>query len=210
MPGVLDIKRATVYRGETRVFEELSLDIAVGEHTAILGPNGAGKSTLLKLLSRELSPVPREDGYVRLFGREQWDVWDLRARLGIVSHDLHHRYSDEVRGTDVVLSGYYASVGTYDHQRFTPAQRHRADHVMDELGVTSHKDRMFAELSAGEQRRFLLGRALVHDPGVLILDEPTGGLDLNACFRYLEIVRRLIRDGKTIILVTHHIHEIPP
>ena len=65
-------------------------------------------------------------------------------------------------------------------------------------------------MSTGEQRRFLLGRALVHDPGVLFLDEPTSGLDLKACFEYLAIVRRLMGEGKTVVLVTHHIHEIPP
>ncbi len=69
---------------------------------------------------------------------------------------------------------------------------------------------MFAEMSTGEQRRFLLGRALINDPDTLVLDEPTSGLDLKACFQYLAIVRGLMQDGKTIILVTHHIHEIPP
>jgi iron complex transport system ATP-binding protein len=81
---------------------------------------------------------------------------------------------------------------------------------MERLAVTSLKDRMFDHISTGEQRRFLLGRALVHDPGALVLDEPTSGLDLKACFDYLAIVRRLMAEGKTIVLVTHHLHEVPP
>jgi iron complex transport system ATP-binding protein len=81
---------------------------------------------------------------------------------------------------------------------------------MDILGVAELADRTFAAMSTGEQRRFLLGRALVNDPDALILDEPTSGLDLKSCFHYLNIVRRLMRSGKTVILVTHHIHEIPP
>jgi iron complex transport system ATP-binding protein len=81
---------------------------------------------------------------------------------------------------------------------------------MEILGVAELKDRTFAAMSTGEQRRFLLGRALINDPDALLLDEPTSGLDLKACFQYLEIVRGLIQAGKTIILVTHHIHEIPP
>jgi iron complex transport system ATP-binding protein len=89
--NIVDIKHVAVYRSDTKVFTDLSLEIPMGCHTAILGPNGAGKSTLLKLLSRELHPVHREGSYVRLFGQEQWNVWTLRTRLGIVSHDLQHQ-----------------------------------------------------------------------------------------------------------------------
>jgi iron complex transport system ATP-binding protein len=76
--------------------------------------------------------------------------------------------------------------------------------------VAALHSRTFATMSTGEQRRFLLGRALINDPDTLLLDEPTSGLDLKACFQYLDFVRGLMRAGKTVILVTHHIHEIPP
>jgi len=208
--NVVDIHHVAVYRGDTQVFTDLSLEIPLGCHTAILGPNGAGKSTLLKLLSQELYPVHRDGSYVRLFGQERWSVWALRARLGIVSHDLQHQYLDHVRGTDIVLSGRYASIGVYKHQRFNQQDRLRAAQIIEELGVTHLKNRMFSEMSTGEQRRFLLGRALIHQPSALIFDEPTSGLDLKACLQYLDIVRNLMHQGKTIVLVTHHIHEIPP
>ncbi len=210
MSHIIEINDATVYRGQTRVFDRLSLTITGGCSTAILGPNGAGKSTLLKLLSRELYPVRRAGSYVRLYGRERWDVWELRAHLGIVSNDLQQQYSANALGVDVVLSGYYSSIGTWKHQQFDAGQRAQADEVMQRLGVSALRGRTFATLSTGEQRRFLLGRALVSNPDTLVLDEPTSGLDLNACFQYLNIVRRLIQDRKTVVLVTHHIHEIPP
>jgi iron complex transport system ATP-binding protein len=210
VPNIVEIKHVSVYRGDTEVFTDFSLEIPVGCHTAILGSNGAGKSTLLKLLSRELHPVHREGSYVRLFGQEQWNVWTLRTRLGIVSHDLQHQYLDHVRGIDIVLSGRYASIGVYSHQQFSDDDRTRAAQLIGELGVRHLKDRKFAEMSSGEQRRFLLGRALIHEPSALILDEPTSGLDLKACMQYLDIVRHLIHQKKTIVLVTHHIHEIPP
>lgn len=208
--NIIDVQNAAVYRGRNLVFSDLSLSIPVGCQTAILGPNGAGKSTLLQLLSGELRPVDREGSVVRLFGLDQWTVWEVRERLGIVSHDLQRDYLEAARGEEVILSGYYASVGLYPHQRFSSEQRERAKGVMERLGVVSLRERRFFEMSAGEQRRFLLGRALVHDPGVLVLDEPTSGLDLRASFQYLRIVRELIGEGKTIILVTHHLHEIPP
>ena len=81
---------------------------------------------------------------------------------------------------------------------------------MDLLSITDLKDREFSALSTGKQRKFLLARSLVNDPAVLVFDEPTSGLDMSTCFQYLEIIRELISMGKKVILVTHHIHEIPP
>ncbi len=207
---ILDIRHATVYRGDGCVFHDLSFLLEEDQHTAILGPNGAGKSTILKLLTGEVHPVPNDETSVRVFGEEQWNVWDVRKRLGMVSHDLQHHYLDQVTGLKVVLSGFYASIGTYGHQDFTYAQIARAHMVMDDLGIGFLTDRRYAEMSTGEQRRCLLGRALVHGPSVLVFDEPTSGLDLTATFHYLDLVRTYMRKGKTILLVTHHIHEIPP
>ena len=207
---ILEINHATVYRGETCVFEDLSFVLEEDHHTAILGPNGAGKSTMLKLLAGEVHAVPKDNTSIRLFGEEQWNVWEVRKRLGMISHDLQHQYMEYVTGLKVVLSGYYASIGTYGHQDFTYAQIARARTVMDDLGIGGMTDRTYAAMSTGEQRRCLLARALVHDPSVLVLDEPTSGLDLTATFHYLDLVRGCMRKGKTLLLVTHHIHEIPP
>ena len=210
MHDIIDIRNATVYRGDTRVFDRLSLTVAAGEHTAILGPNGAGKSTLLKLLSREIYPVAADDSRVRLFGEERGSVWDLRAHLGIVSADQQRVYSAAAPGLHVVLSGLYASVGVWQHQQYEPAQIERARVLLAELGIAALAERPFGTLSTGEQRRCLLARALINDPDTLVLDEPTSGLDLKACFQYLELVRSLMHGGKTVLLVTHHVHEIPP
>lgn len=208
--SIIDIQNATVYRGDTLVFDRLSLSIRRGENTAIVGPNGAGKSTFLKMLSRELYPVYADDTHVRLFGRDRWSVWELRSHLGIISPDLQHDYAGDAVGIAVVLSGYYASINTWGHQRFNQAQRRRALQTMEQLGIDHLREKAYAAMSTGEQRRFLLARALINDPEALILDEPTTGLDLPATFHYLGLVRRLMREGRTVILVTHHLHEIPP
>ena len=207
---ILDIKNAQIYRGDTCVFDDLSFVLEEDRHTAILGPNGAGKSTILKLLAGEVHAVPKAGTSIRLFGESQWNVWEVRKRLGMVSHDLQHQYMEQVTGLKVVLSGYYASIGTYGHQDFTYAQIACAQSVMEDLGIRPLIDRKYAAMSTGEQRRCLRARALVHDPSVLVLDEPTSGLDLTATFHYLDLVRGYMRKGKTILLVTHHIHEIPP
>lgn len=207
---LLSIRNATVYRGHTRVFGRLSLDLRLGQSVAILGPNGAGKTTLMKLLFREIYPVASPGSWVRVLGRQRWHVDELRSHLGVVSPDLQHSYQRDVLGLEVVLSGFYASVGTYRHQSFTGEQRKRALALLEQLGASALGVRPMAELSTGEQRRLLLSRALVHDPHTLLLDEPLSGLDLSAAFGLLASLRELLRRGKTLVLVTHRVEEIPP
>jgi iron complex transport system ATP-binding protein len=209
-PSVIGLHNVSAYRGSTLVFQDLNLEIGKGEQTVILGPNGSGKTTLMKLLSREIYPVAGTGGMVTVFGREHWNVWELRAHLGLVSHDLQQDYLQGAKGINVMLSGFYSSIDTWQHQHFSSGDRERAMHIMEQLGIDSLGNRPFGAMSTGQQRRFLLGRALINEPDALLLDEPTTGLDLKATFQYLDIVRSLMRSGKTVILVTHHLHEIPP
>ena len=207
---LIDITHATVCRGDNHVFDDFSLTLSQHESVVILGPNGAGKTTLLKLLMREIYPLWRDHPVVRILGKERNDIWELRRQLGIISADLQENYSPEVLGRQVVLSGFFSSVGVWGHHRLTDEQHQRVEAVLSQLDIQALADRAFGELSSGQQRRLLLGRALVNAPAHLILDEPTSGLDLSATFQYLQTMRELIRSGHTLVLVTHHIHEIPP
>lgn len=209
---LIDIHNATIYRGDTRVFDNFNLTIEQHEQVAILGPNGSGKTTLLKVVNREIYPVLQDDSWVRILGRSTWNVWELRSQIGIVSHDLQARYRGTTSGLDVVLSGYLSSVGIHGilAGRINDAQKTKARQVMLDLGVGSLADTPLRNMSTGQQRRCLLGRALVHDPDTLILDEPTAGLDLTASFDYLARVRDLVDKGKNIVVVTHLLNEIPP
>ncbi|MGD9849978.1 MAG: ABC transporter ATP-binding protein [Nitrospirales bacterium] len=207
---LVEIRNAAVLRETRCVFQDLSLIIPTGCHTVILGPNGSGKSTLLKLLSRDLYPVDRPRTMLRLMGQTTWNVWDLRMQLGIISAELQGDYPGSARGLDVVLSGFFASFDLYDHHQVSHDQRLKSYEVMKTVGGEQLTDRPFGDLSLGEQRRLLLARALVHDPVALILDEPTTGLDIQGCFRYLASMRAYMQQGHTLVLVTHHLHEIPP
>ena len=210
--ALIDIQNATVWRGDTRVFDGLDLTIAQHEATAILGPNGSGKTTLLKLINRELYPARSDDASVRILGRDTWNVWELRSHIGIVSHDLQYRYRPTTRALDVVVSGYLSSVGIHGTLagRISAEQIRHAKAIMAELHIDDLADTPLSKMSTGQQRRCLLGRALVHDPDTLILDEPTAGLDLAASFDYLARIRHLASGGKNIVLVTHMLNEIPP
>lgn len=207
---IFEFSNITAYRGGNRVFDGFDLTIRTGENTAILGPNGSGKTTLMKLISREIYPVFSEHSRMLVYGRERWNVEELRSRLGIVSNDLQQEYGAHARGRDVILSGYYSSIDVWPHQVFSAEELDRADALMRELGIEGLADRPYGKMSTGQQRRFLLGRALVHQPEALLLDEPTSGLDIPSTFRYLDTVRKLMRQGVQLVLVTHHLHEIPP
>lgn len=207
---LLDIHNATVFRDNKKVFDGFSLVVAPGQSTAIIGPNGAGKSTMLKLLSRELYPVVKEDSHVKILGQERPVLWELREKIGLVSADLQQGFVPDVSGLGVVVSGLHNSIGLFHYQDVTEEQLYRGRQVLEELGIGELENRPYRQMSTGQQRRCLLGRALIHNPDHLILDEPTSGLDLNATYHYLNTIRQLLQQGKTILLATHHIHEIPP
>ena len=219
MEPVLEIVRATLVRGRTRVLEDFSLTIRQGEHTAILGPNGAGKSSLIRLLTLEDRARAPDNGHtvppLRLFGREMWDVGELRARLGVVTGDLDSTFGlgtsgGRVSGFDVALSGLFGSHGVFSHHEVTAAMREQARAALRRVEAPHLADKPLNEMSAGERRRVLIARALVTRPAALVLDEPTTGLDLVARHRFMDTVRRLAQEGTTVILVTHHVDEIIP
>ena len=208
--NIIDLQNITVFQGRNKVLDNFSLTIDESQSTVILGPNGSGKTTLLKLLNRELYIVENPKSSLKIFEKDKWNVDDLRSNLGVVSQHLQHGYSESAIGLYVVLSGFYSSDGIWQHQKFEDEKLNRAQEVMDLLSISDLQDRAFSSMSTGEQRKFLLARSLVNDPAVLVFDEPTSGLDMSTCFQYLEIIRELISMGKKVVLVTHHVHEIPP
>jgi iron complex transport system ATP-binding protein len=214
---VLELNKATLVRGRTRVLHELSLVIRPGEHTAVLGPNGAGKSSLIRMLTLEDRPRRSDNGTapLRLFGRESWDLTELRTRLGVVTGDLDATFGlgtsgGRVSGDEVALSGLLGSHGIFAHHHVTETMRAQARIALERVEALHLASKPLNEMSAGERRRVLIARALITRPDALLLDEPTTGLDLVARHRFMESVRRLVHEGTTLILVTHHVEEIIP
>jgi iron complex transport system ATP-binding protein len=209
---LVEMRNATIWRGSTCVFENLDLTIEQHERVAIVGPNGCGKTTLLKAINRELYPVTRPDTVFRVLGRDRWNVWELRKHIGLVSQDLQQRYTPATTALEVVVSGFHSSIGIHGTlaARVTGDQVNAARVALEEMGVGSLASTPLEAMSTGQQRRCILARALVHRPHTLILDEPTAGLDFAASFDYLSRIRRLSADGRNIVIVTHHLNEIPP
>jgi iron complex transport system ATP-binding protein len=209
-PPLLAFEHVTVQRNGRVALNDVTLAIGAGEHVAIVGPNGSGKSTLIKTITRELYPVAGPDCAVRLLGRERWHVDELRAHMGVVSNELMATCTRELTGRDVVLSGFFSSIGLWPHQAITPAMEATAAAILARLEVPHLATRFVNEMSSGEAKRILIGRALVHDPETLLLDEPSNSLDLHAQRELREQFRKLAQHGIGLLLVTHHLPDIVP
>lgn len=207
---LLEFRNVTVMRGTKHALKQLTLSIGEGEHAAILGPNGCGKSTFIKTITRECYPLPGPDSYLRIMGRERWNIFELRGLLGIVSNDLLNTSTRDLTGREVVLSGFFSSIGIWPNHAVTASMRDKADELLEHLEVPQLADRFLTEMSSGEQRRIMIARALVHEPPALLLDEPSTSLDLFAQHELRAILRKLARAGTGLLLVTHHLSDVIP
>jgi len=209
-PHLLDFHNLRVMRGQKVALDDFNLRIAADEHVAILGPNGCGKSTLIKTITRECYPVAREGSSMSILGQDSWDVFQLRAGLGIVSNDLMLSCTGDACGRDVVLSGFFSSTAIYPNHTVDPEQAAMAEAALELLNISQLADRPVCEMSSGEARRVLIARALVHKPRALLFDEPSNSLDLSAQQKVRQAMSELARSGTAIILVTHELADIVP
>jgi iron complex transport system ATP-binding protein len=213
LPAVplIEFRNVTVKRGARVVLEGVTLSIAQGEHVAILGPNGSGKSSLIKAISRELYPLIKPEPWsLRILGQDRWHLFELRNHLGIVSNDWMQMCTRDYSGYEIVLSGFFGSVGIWPNHHVSQAMERKAREVMQLLEISALAERNTNEMSSGEARRILIARALVHDPQALVLDEPTSSLDLHATIELREILRKLASGGISVLMVTHHLPDIIP
>jgi iron complex transport system ATP-binding protein len=207
---LIEFQNVFVQRGTRLALNGLSLTVAAGEHVAILGPNGSGKSTLIKTVTRECYPLIRPETGLRILGQQNWNIFDLRSHLGVVSNDLMAQCTRDITGRELVLSGFFGSVGVWPHHQVTAGMEQAAKDAMTRLDVLPLAGRWLDELSSGEARRLLIARALIHNPSTLLLDEPTTSLDLMALHEVRIQLRALAQSGVGLLLVTHHLDDIIP
>lgn len=210
IPAVLvKMKNTTVKYKDDVILDKLNWEMKAGENWAIIGPNGAGKTTLLSLIAGDNLQAYAND--IDLFGRRKGtgeSIWEIKQRIGMISSEFQIRYRKPLKALDVILSGYFDSVGLY--RQSSPLQRESAREWMEFIQLTDKADKLFNRLSYGEQRLVLLARAMVKFPLLLILDEPCQGLDRANRRMILDAIDFIARHSQThILFVTHHFDEIP-
>jgi len=207
---LLDLANATVVRDGRAILHVDRFSIAEGERLAVLGPNGAGKSTLIRLLTREILPIWVDPPPVLFQGRERIPLLEARRLLGVVSASAQEQADVVLPALEVVLGGFFGSLGVPQRETPTATQTAAAHRALDELEIGHLAHRIMTTLSTGEARRVLFARALVHDPAVLVLDEPCAGLDPHASYHVRQALRSLADGGRSLVLVTHHVEDIVP
>ena len=206
----LEFEKVNVARGERIVLHDVNLKIDAGEHVAILGPNGCGKSTLILTMNCQIYPLVLPGSKTRIFGHERWDLTELRKHFGVVGMDLPGERTAVTTGLNAVIAGFFSASTLWPNLHVTDEMRDRAAEALKRIEATHLADQLVGTMSAGEKRRILIARALVHRPQQLLLDEPSNALDLAAQRELRETMRRLSREGTGLVLVTHHLGDILP
>ena len=206
----LELRHVNVARGERVVLHDVNLQVRAGEHVAILGPNGCGKSTLIMAMTCQVYPIVQPGMVVRIFGRERWDLTELRRHFGVVAAELPGERTAVTTGLDAVIAGFFSASTLWPNLHVSGEMRERAREALERIEAAHLSDRLVGEMSAGEKRRILIARALVHRPQQLLLDEPSNALDLATQRDLRETLRRLAREGTGLVLVTHHLGDILP
>lgn len=201
--NLITLRRGFARYGDVVVFTDLDLEINQGDHTLITGPNGCGKSTLLQLITGDHPLCYAND--LHIFGQRRGSgesIWDIKKQLGIVSHELHRSHRMVGTALTVVLSGLFDSIGLYVQP--TRAQLDLGRRWLQRLGLTAQEKTPFRKLGYGDQRLILLGRALIKLPPLLVLDEPTQGLDENNRLALLDFLEEIARENLSTILYVSH------
>ncbi len=205
----LALHGVTVARDEAILLRDITWSVGADERWLVVGANGSGKTTLLKVAALYIHPTR---GDVDVLGERlgRTDVRQLRRRVGYASAALAAQLRPDLCAIDIVMTAKNAALEPWWH-RYDDADRERARWCLDRMGVARHADRAFSTMSSGEQQRVLLARALMTDPGVVLLDEPSARLDLGGRENLVAALADLATDPEAapLVLVTHHVDEVP-
>lgn len=208
-PPAIDLRNILLRRGETTILRDISWRVEAGTCAAIFGPNGSGKSTLARVISGYMWPT---SGEVWVLGEHfgEADLPTLRHSIRLVQAAGPFDVEPTLTARQVVLTGFFATLGLYNQP--TTEQLQQADMLLDRVGLSALSAHAYSTLSNGEKVRSLIARAMTGRPRLLLLDEPTAGLDLLAREQVLATIERMFEDPDppAVVLITHHVEELPP
>lgn len=207
---LFELHDAVVMRSGKPILTVGSFSLSKGEHLAVLGPNGSGKSTFVKLMTREIFPLHRDDPPVLFGGKSRIMLSEVKKTLGIISSTMQDQIAVHLPAQEVVAGGLFGTLGMPQGAEMSEDIRSRAFAALESVGIADLAMRDIMTLSTGQARRVLVARALVHDPAVLVFDEPCTGLDPEGMYYVRRSMRMLAQAGKTVVLVTHYPEDIIP
>ena len=207
----LEMKDVSVVREGKRILDSIDLSIEKNESAAIIGKNGSGKTTLMKLLRGEIRPYYNEESpsVMKIFGEDDWSIFEIRKKMGIVSMDLQYQFGEDTLVKEVIASGFFGSLDIFRNMTVTEEMIINVRNAALTMGIEDLIDRTIGKLSIGEMRRTLIARALVTEPNVLVMDEPMTGLDVVMASKFRKMFDILIKNGVSIVIVTHDLADIP-
>tara|TARA_B100001029_G_scaffold7867_1_gene5517 strand:- start:168 stop:980 length:813 start_codon:yes stop_codon:yes gene_type:complete len=202
------LKNINVFINQRRILKNININLNYGENVVILGPNGSGKSTFLKLLNRSIYPIISNDSSLKLFNKEEINIWYLRKRVGFFFKEMEERINNGVKLVDLIKSGFSGTFNSRYSNCLSKEEEEKIDNLISDWELNDIIYQEFQSLSDGQKRRALLARALVYEPDFLVLDEPFCNLDIKSNFILTKNLHNLINNSVNIIYVTHNLESI--
>ena len=202
----LDIKNTTAYKNDYKVIKNLSIKLFDNERIIILGPNGAGKSAIVDLINRNIYPIVKKDSYFRIFNDELIDIWKVRKYISTVNNEIKLRINKHLKVRDILLSGLYGKFCKINNPKIEDLIK--VKELIEKMLLNDIADKKFGYLSDGEKQISIIARAVINNPKVLILDEPSVNIDLKSRIFLIKKIQDLSQLGISILCITHDISII--
>ena len=202
----LDIKNTTAYKNDYKVIKNLSIKLFDKERIIILGPNGAGKSAIVDLINRNIYPIVKKDSYFRIFNDELIDIWKVRKYISTVNNEIKLRINKHLKVRDILLSGLYGKFCKINNPKIEDLIK--VKELIEKMLLNDIADKKFGYLSDGEKQISIIARAIINNPKVLILDEPSVNIDLKSRIFLIKKIQDLSQLGICILCITHDISII--
>ena len=202
----LDVKNTTAYKQEYEVIKNLSIKLFYNERIIILGPNGSGKSSIVDLINRNIYPLVEKGSYFKIFNEKLIDIWKVRKYISTVNNEIKLRINKDLKVKDVLLTGLYGRFCKINNPKIE--ELNKVKELIDIMFLNDIADKEFGYLSDGERQISIIARAIINNPKVLILDEPSVNLDLKSRIFLIEKIKNLSQLGICILCITHDISII--
>ena len=202
----LDVKNTNAYKQNYKVIKNLSIKLFYNERTIILGPNGSGKSSIVDLINRNIYPIVKKDSYFRIFNDELIDIWKVRKYISTVNNEIKLRINKHLKVRDILLSGLYGKFCKINNPKIEDLIK--VKELIEKMLLNDIADKKFGYLSDGEKQISIIARAIINNPAVLILDEPSVNIDLKSRIFLIKKIQDLSQLGISILCITHDISII--